>query len=52
LVPILLAAVIGFSVLIVFIGLARTSSADTAQIVEERLETYTSGSRPLTVDEI
>ena len=51
-VPILLAAVIGFSVLIVFIGLARTTRFDTAQIVEERLETYTSGTRPLTVDEI
>ena len=51
-VPILLAAVIGFSVLIIFIGLARTSPADTAKIVEERLETYVSGTRPLTVDEI
>jgi tight adherence protein C len=51
-VPILLALALGFSVLIIFIGFARTPpETDTGQLVEERLQTYT-GTRPLTLEEV
>jgi tight adherence protein C len=50
--PILLAAALGFSVLIVFIGLARTPpEEDTSLMVEERLLTYGGGLRK-TLEEV
>jgi tight adherence protein C len=50
--PLLLAAVLGFSVLLIFVGLARTpAEPDTGHMVEERLQTY-GGLRPLTVEEV
>ncbi len=49
--PLLLAAVLGFSVLLIFIGLARTPpEPDTGKMVEERLLTY--GGKPLTLEEV
>jgi tight adherence protein C len=51
-VPVLLALALGFSVLMIFVGLARTPpEVDTGQMVEERLQTYT-GTRPLTLEEV
>jgi tight adherence protein C len=51
-VPLLLALALGFSVLMIFVGLARTPpETDTGQMVEERLQTYT-GTRPLTLEEV
>jgi tight adherence protein C len=51
-VPVLLALALGFSVLMIFVGLARTPpETDTGQMVEERLQTYT-GTRPLTLEEV
>jgi tight adherence protein C len=51
-VPILLALALGFSVVMIFVGFARTPpEADTGQLVEERLQTYT-GTRPLTLEEV
>jgi tight adherence protein C len=51
-VPVLLALALGFSVLMVFIGFARTPpETDTGQLLEERLQTYT-GTRPLTLEEV
>jgi tight adherence protein C len=49
--PILLAAALAFSVLMVFVGLSRTpDQADTGQLVDERLQTY-GGTKPLTIQE-
>jgi tight adherence protein C len=51
-VPLLLALALGFSVLMIFVGLARTPpETDTGKMVEERLQTYT-GTRPLTLEEV
>src|SRR5712691_11231428 len=47
----LLAAVAGFGVLLMFFGLARTPSTNTAQMVQQRLAVY-GGEKPLTVEEI
>lgn len=50
--PVFLAAGIAFSVLMIFIGLARTAPApDTGSMVDERLQTY-EGKRPLTIEEV
>jgi tight adherence protein C len=50
--PLVLAAAIAFSVLMVFVGLSRTPpEEDTSKMVEERLQTY-EGKRPLTIDEV
>jgi tight adherence protein C len=52
LIPILLAATLAGSVLMIFVGLSRTpAEVDTARIVEERLQTY-GGMRPLTIEEV
>jgi tight adherence protein C len=52
LIPILLAATLAGSVLMIFVGLARTpAEPDTARIVEERLQVY-GGLRPLTIEEV
>lgn len=47
----LLAVVVGLGVLMIFIGLARTPSRNTAQMVQERLSVY-GGEKPLTLDEV
>ncbi len=47
----LLALLCGGGVLIFFIGLARTPSTNTAQMVQQRLSVY-GGEKPLTVEEI
>jgi tight adherence protein C len=52
LLPILLAAALGLSVLIFFIGLSRTpQEIDTGKMVEERLQTYV-GTKPLTLIDV
>ena len=51
LLPIILAAALGFSVLMVFIGLARTPpEVDTSQMLEERLQEYVGA--PKTLEEV
>jgi tight adherence protein C len=47
----LLALVVGIGVLMVFIGIARTPSTNTAAMVQQRLSVY-GGEKPLTVEEI
>jgi tight adherence protein C len=47
----LLALVVGIGVLMIFIGLARTPSSNTALNVQQRLAAY-GGEKPLTVEEI
>jgi tight adherence protein C len=50
--PIFLALALGLSVLIFFVGLARTPpEVDTGAMVEERLQTYV-GNKPLTIEEV
>ncbi len=47
----LLALVVAVGILMIFIGLARTPSTNTAQMVQQRLSVY-GGEKPLTVEEI
>src|SRR6266446_4653077 len=47
----LLALVVAVGVLMIFIGLARTPSTNTAQMVQQRLSVY-GGEKPLTVEEM
>ena len=47
----LLAVVVGLGVMMIFVGLARTPSRNTAQMVQERLSVY-GGEKPLTLDEV
>jgi tight adherence protein C len=47
----LLALVVGLGVLMIFIGLARTPSRNTAEMVQQRLSVY-GGEKPLTLDEV
>ncbi|MEO8744763.1 MAG: type II secretion system F family protein [Candidatus Dormiibacterota bacterium] len=47
----LLAVVVGLGVLMIFIGLARTPSTNTAQMVQQRLSVY-GGEKPLTMEEV
>src|SRR5213076_1434306 len=47
----LLAGVVALGILMIFIGLARTPSTNTAQMVQQRLSVY-GGEKPLTVEEI
>jgi tight adherence protein C len=47
----LLAVVVGLGVLMIFFGLARTPSRNTAQMVQERLSVY-GGEKPLSLDEM
>jgi tight adherence protein C len=47
----LLALVVGLGVLMIFIGLARTPTTNTAQMVQERLSVY-GGEKPLTIEEM
>src|SRR6267143_7088370 len=47
----LLALVVAVGVLMIFIGLARTPSTNTAQMVQQRLSVYV-GEKPMTVEEM
>jgi tight adherence protein C len=47
----LLALVVGLGVLMIFIGLARTPSRNTAEMVAQRLSVY-GGEKPLTLEEV
>src|SRR6266849_6524574 len=47
----LLALVVAVGVLMIFIGIARTPSTNTAQMVQQRLSVY-GGEKPLTVEEM
>jgi tight adherence protein C len=46
-----LALVVGLGVLMIFIGLARTPSTNTAEMVQQRLQVY-GGEKPLTMEEV
>ena len=48
---VLLAVVVGLGVLMIFIGLARTPSSNTAEMVAQRLSVY-GGEKPLTLEEV
>jgi tight adherence protein C len=50
-VTLLLAVVVGLGVLMMFIGLARTPSRNTAEMVQQRLSVY-GGEKPLTLEEV
>jgi tight adherence protein C len=47
----LLALVVGLGILMIFIGLARTPSTNTAEMVQQRLSVY-GGEKPLTIEEM
>jgi tight adherence protein C len=47
----LLAVVVGLGILMIFIGLARTPSTNTAAMVQQRLSVY-GGEKPLTLEEV
>ncbi|TAN32598.1 type II secretion system F family protein [bacterium] len=47
----LLALIVGLGVLMIFIGLARTPSTNTAEMVQQRLQVY-GGEKPLTLEEV
>ena len=52
---ILLAIVVGLGVLMIFYGLSRTPSTNTAQMVQQRLQVYGAGGtteKPLSIDEV
>ncbi|MDQ2923670.1 MAG: type II secretion system F family protein [Candidatus Dormibacteraeota bacterium] len=49
--PLILALFCGLGVLMIFIGLARTPSRNTAQMVQERLAGY-GGEKPLSLEEV
>ena len=50
---ILLAVVVGLGVLMIFYGLSRTPSTNTAQMVQQRLQVYgAGGDKPLTIEEV
>jgi tight adherence protein C len=51
----LLSLVVGLGVLMIFVGLARTPSSNTAEMVQQRLNAYGgggAGDRPLTLEEV
>src|SRR5712691_8725294 len=49
--PLVLALFAGLGVLMIFIGLARTPSTNTAAMVQQRLSVY-GGEKPLTMEEV
>jgi tight adherence protein C len=49
--PLVLALIAGLGVLMIFIGLARTPSTNTAQMVQQRLSVY-GGEKPVTLEEM
>src|ERR1700694_2274832 len=55
-VTLLLALVVGIGILMIFLGLARTPSTNTAQMVQQRLQVYGAGGgtvdKPLTLEEV
>jgi tight adherence protein C len=55
-ITLLLAIVVGLGVLMIFYGLARTPSTNTAEMVQQRLQVYGAGGtvpdRPLTLEEV
>ena len=50
--PLILALFCGLGVLMIFIGLARTPSRNTAQMVQDRLAGYGGEARPLSLEEV
>jgi tight adherence protein C len=48
---VILALIVGAGVLLIFVGLARTPTTNTAQMVQERLSVY-GGEKPLTIEEM
>ena len=50
----LLAIVVGLGILMIFYGLSRTPSTNTAQMVQQRLQVYGAGGsdKPLTIEEV
>src|ERR1700686_1888629 len=50
----LLAIVVGLGILMIFYGLARTPSTNTAAMVQQRLSVYGAGGsdKPLTIEEV
>src|SRR5450759_2620496 len=55
-IQLLLAIVVGLGVLMIFYGLARTPSTNTAEMVQQRLQVYGAGGtvpdKPLSLDEV
>jgi tight adherence protein C len=54
-ITLLLAIVVGLGVLMIFYGLARTPSTNTAEMVQQRLQVYGSGGvpdKPMSLDEV
>jgi tight adherence protein C len=55
-VTLLLAFVVGIGILMIFLGLARTPTTNTAQMVQQRLQVYGAGGgtvdKPLTLEEV
>ena len=49
--PLVLALIAGLGVLMIFIGLARSPSTNTAQMVQQRLSVY-GGEKPVTLEEL
>src|SRR5256712_5592098 len=51
---IIFALAVGLGIFIIFLGLARTPTVDTARMVQQRLQVYGAGgeARPLTVEEV
>jgi tight adherence protein C len=49
--PLVLALFAGLGVLMIFIGIARTPSTNTAEMVQQRLSVY-GGEKPLTIEEV
>ena len=50
--PLILALFVSLGVLMIFIGLARTPSTNTAQMVQDRLAGYGGEARPLSLEEV
>ncbi|HVC76625.1 MAG TPA: type II secretion system F family protein [Candidatus Micrarchaeaceae archaeon] len=50
----LLAVIVGLGILMIFYGLSRTPSTNTAQMVQQRLQVYGAGGsdKPLTIEEV
>src|SRR5258708_34744082 len=50
----LFAVIVGLGVLMIFYGLSRTPSTNTAQMVQQRLQVYGAGGsdKPLTIEEV
>src|SRR5438128_8198479 len=53
-ITLLFAVIVGLGVLLIFYGLSRTPSTNTAQMVQQRLQVYGAGGsdKPLTLEEV